>query len=347
MKNLLSQIGRIVTIGALSISVFGGATATHVSAAAGDTRDNLVPIGEPAEVTNYTVTVNDVTTDFTPSYTDFMPDQGFTPVQVSTTVTNNSGQDVEPFWVLSVSVVGNDGIVHSEGGFCGAETNDVVDITNLAADETMDVNFCFPVKEGQEDSIVLVMDDILNVAVPRPVYFSLGNDDNVDPEWAMNHLPALNATPVAQTSEGEPAAIRDVVTVDDSDFQMLSFTPNDEAALKAALDQDAADQTNLYDEDSAAVVAHFKMINKGGIARDPYVHYLWSFIGASGKEYDLIKVGCPTYDSPLLDANELYPGGYTEFNICIIVPADEVDGGLIKITSIYNAGDFQVIAAEE
>lgn len=240
---------------------------------------------------------------------------------------------------VTFDVVGNDGIVHHDGGSCVAATDDAAEQEPLADGECREIAFCFPVRDDQVDSIVLVMNQLPRLATD-PVFLSLGNDARVGPAWALAHLIFRRGRRLEQPAEQAPAAISDIVTVGSVEVRVTGVIPNDKAALANALSPEGQTAGRHFDANSVAVNASVMIVNMGDGVLDLYVDLEWSLIGASGKEYVLTDVACPADENRLLGSNELCPGGNSEVNVCMVVPADEAPGVVLWIAEHFGGDGY-------
>ncbi|SNR52676.1 hypothetical protein SAMN06265360_108186 [Haloechinothrix alba] len=72
-----------------------------------------------------------------------------------------------------------------------------------------------------------------------------------------------------------------------------------------------------------------------------WLDFSWAVVGSAGNTFggESMDDYCGVVPDPLDDTGETYPGGDVSGNVCISVPADQLDGGTIRIQETFEFGD--------
>lgn len=168
---------------------------------------------------------------------------------------------------------------------------------------------------------------ILFASIPTSSDDFVWDDDPVitDPDFGADDPDALGGV-------DNPAAPGDTVTFTDYDgvdqWQVVVGAPN----LDATADVLAADEYNAQPEAGAAYVVVPMTVTYLGEDTDlPYMLFT-ALVTQDGEEYDQSFV---TYPGSIYQAPELAAGETAEVNLVFEVPADEVPGSVLLISSIW------------
>lgn len=168
---------------------------------------------------------------------------------------------------------------------------------------------------------------ILFASIPTSSDDFVWDDDPVitDPDFGADDPDALGGV-------DNPAAPGDTVTFTDYDgvdqWQVVVGAPN----LDATADVLAADEYNAQPEAGAAYVVVPMTVTYLGEDTDlPYMLFT-ALVTQDGEEYDQSYV---TYPGSIYQAPELAAGETAEVNLVFEVPADEVPGSVLLISSIW------------
>lgn len=139
------------------------------------TRDNPIPLGQPAEVNDWTVTVlsvNENAADLVAAENEFNdpPIEGHQFVMVRVAVTHN-GEEPASFWLdTSQGIVGSGG--NSFTDRCGVIPEDLTDEGEMFQGATAEGNLCFSVEAAQLEGATLSVEESIALDSGR-VFFAL------------------------------------------------------------------------------------------------------------------------------------------------------------------------------
>jgi len=161
-------------------------------------------------------------------------------------------------------------------------------------------------------------------------------DDDFGPDDPSITQPDGSEVDGGVGSIDQPAAIGDTITFTDytdaDEWQVVAGQPT----LDATADVIAADEFNSAPADgSQYVVVPLDYTYLGAESGYPYAGAMPEFIGNDGVVYSL---SFATYPYSVFDTPELTSGGQAHGNAVFEVPTAAVDGGLLRLTSLWGVG---------
>ncbi|MFC7374852.1 MULTISPECIES: hypothetical protein [unclassified Brachybacterium] len=144
-------------------------------------------------------------------------------------------------------------------------------------------------------------------------------------------------------TKDDPAALGETVTIDDGDGGTIDVTlgePNWDAT-------DEVLEANSYNEEPAEgetyILVPITATYHGDDSLEPGFSILVEYVSDAGNSYSLTSAVAPK-DS--LDVGTLYDGGTGEWEVPLLVPEDQVEGGAFTVSSLLDfSGDPAWISA--
>jgi hypothetical protein len=145
------------------------------------TRDNPIPLGESAEVGDYTVTVLEAVpnaTDLVMTENQFNepPAAGKQFYLVGVEVTYNGTETGQPAFELNLQAVGDQAVAYTAfEASCGVVPLDQFQASELFPGGTVQFNTCWAIDSSDEDSLVMFVEAAFDFDA-EPVFFALRED---------------------------------------------------------------------------------------------------------------------------------------------------------------------------
>jgi len=294
------------------------------AAQAGDDRDELIALGEVGEITDeYEIVVTEVVPD---AAAEIAAENSFNEPAaeghqfflVSVAVTYIGKDEGEPTWDLNFKAVGASGVGYTTyDASCGVVPNGEYEIGSLFEGGVAEYNVCWQIDSADADSLALYVEPLLSFEDER-VWFSLGNPPVEEADLSV--LDDLDL--VDESSRDEPIAVGAAGELDDYVITVREVVVNAD---------DLVASENSYN-DPPAEGTQFSLVRVA-------VTYTGSEIGSPDFDLDFqavgdLSVGYTTFDNSCgvvpddqMSANELFPGGTIEFNVCWAI--DTADAGTL------------------
>ncbi|HEV2527037.1 MAG TPA: hypothetical protein VGT61_01085 [Thermomicrobiales bacterium] len=324
--------------------VWGGAQSAHAGTDPdGTSRETAIAPGTTGEVSDYEVTVLDVTPfadDLIAAENQFNDPAGdgfqFYLVRVEVTYTGNESGN--PGFDLSFQAVGagNTGYTTFEDS-CGVTPDDEYTAGELFEGGTVEYNVCWRVAEDDVESLVMYVEELFSFDA-EPVWFSLGNDPVVtDPGDAGDATPAGDAgggddeLSDAGAGRDNPVPVGEVAAIGDYQLSVVSVTP---------LADDLIAAENQFNDSPGAgnqfFIARVAVTYTGTETGNPGFDLNVQAVGDRNVGYTTFEDSCGVTPDDEYSAGELFPGGTVEYNVCWRINSDDAGSLMLYVEELFS-----------
>ena len=337
MKQSFATLVLIASVLAASIA-FAGQPVAMAQGGTGSSREDAIAIGTPGRVSNYELTVLEVIPDAWPviqSANQFNdpPAEGHQFLMVRLSVTYNGVEPTDPGFDLSIDSVGNRGRGYSTfQNSCGSFDNDEYSIGEMFQGAKAEFATCWAVATEDVNSLVMFVGPLFDMDGEN-VWFSLGNDQNVDPMAAFAAYQRHGSLVESSTRE-QPVPVGDTGSVGNWEISIISVTP---VATDVVL---AANQFNQPPpEGHQFFMAKVAVAYLGQEPVDATFELNFQAVGNLGRGYTTFDNSCGTYDGDENDIGTMFYGAYAEADVCWQVPAEDADSLLMYVEPFFSFDD--------
>ena len=315
----------------------------------GAARETAITLGETGEVSDYEITVLDVTPfadDLIAAENRFNDEagDGFQFYLVRVEVTYNGDDTGNPGFELSFRSVGagNTGYSTYEDS-CGVTPDDEYSAGELFEGGTVEYNVCWRVAGNDADTLVMYVEELFSFD-GDPVWFSLGNDPADSGRGRTgNGTPASGSDDddLALSDAGEdrddPVPVGETAAVGDYLLSVVSVTPLADDLIAAE------NQFNdLPGRGNQFFIARIAVTYVGNETGNPGFDLNVQAVGDRNVGYTTFEDSCGVTPDDEFSAGELFPDGTVEYNVCWRIDSDDADSLLLYVEELFSFDDERV-----